>query len=399
MTFWRSFRGSIIGCLFFGWLFFCYGALTAQVVDSLEIVEADPAQVIKDLREDWLYHRSDRDAYLPVDLERKTSVGTSVSFVLDGLRYSEYDFLAKPTKKTTFFANGQVLAYFPQTTEVHWPIDSLSKSFGSDSLFISIYNPNRIPTGMVTKVVSYMPKAFSDVGRDNFELSERPISDTRDFFVLGLLLIVFVYVLMGLYYDRTVWAYYRVSDAFSLRSRDEPLYKSRPFSKANIFIILLHSLVLSFFIVMLSHFLPERFLLCYYFDFESIGEGFLNWTFAMLMIFAFLLLKYFSIYTFCLIYRANDFKNTHFFSFIRLSMIHTAALSFLLLALYFVFNIKSPFIYQNLIYLLLAAMLLRTLLLFFKLMNLVTHRILYLFSYLCGTEIIPLVIIIKVILY
>ncbi len=68
----------------------------------------------------------------------------------------------------------------------------------------------------------------------------------------------------------------------------------------------------------------------------------------------------------------------------------------LLFVSYFTFFKVDPGYYELMGYMLFGALVLRVIIIFFKLMNSSSHSVLHLFSYLCATELIPLIMVVSV---
>jgi hypothetical protein len=133
-----------------------------------------------------------------------------------------------------------------------------------------------------------------------------------------------------------------------------------------------------------------------FFTFDSFLQGLWVWIRFATLIFVLLILKYILIWTFKELFRIKAFIHSHYYNYVRLGLLVYVLFAGILFVSYFTFFKVDPAYYRFLGYLLLSALILRVIILFFKLMNSSSHSVLHLFSYLCGTELIPLLIVVSV---
>jgi hypothetical protein len=99
-----------------------------------------------------------------------------------------------------------------------------------------------------------------------------------------------------------------------------------------------------------------------------------------------------------LLFGTREVAGFHFLNFIRLSLVSVGLLT-LVLVFYFLLHGQRVGVY-NFLYMTLGWILTGWIVLFFlKLVNRVRHSVFHLFSYICATEIIPVLVIIKILYF
>jgi hypothetical protein len=194
-------------------------------------------------------------------------------------------------------------------------------------------------------------------------------------------------------YSRAFERAYSVSDLFQVNIRDESFLINKPFSRVNLLFVGFLSLQLGYLYLFTQDkqynlFSSKELLLTG----QSLSDAWFNYFKIALICFAFLVGKYFSLYILGTLYRLEGIANIHYFKIIQSSLLfYTTLLLLTSLASFYVFDWSSlvrPFIIiPGIIF-----YVLRVILIFFTISNSTTVKSLYLISYLCIVELIPLII-------
>lgn len=222
--------------------------------------------------------------------------------------------------------------------------------------------------------------------------------DFNNFFILSILLILMYMGLLFRKFHRDVYEYFSFQRSLAFKNREEALITTRPFTRANILFILLDALIIAFTIVTLIT-LTEGYV---HFPFvsrnASLPELLLVWIITALIIFMSLVLKYIWIHIFNGLFSLGDFKYIQHFNALRFSLGSFLLTFILLVVIYLATQTAGLNIYYMLVRFLAILLTLRILVLFFKLRDYSSYKNFHLFSYLCGTEIIPFIILYKLVL-
>jgi hypothetical protein len=123
-----------------------------------------------------------------------------------------------------------------------------------------------------------------------------------------------------------------------------------------------------------------------------------RWMGVSLVLFIGLFLKLIFLYAFSFLFEFGELLTLQFLNFIRL-IFFVSMLIVLLLIMYLIFEVRSSSAYSALIDLLVVVMLLWLPLVFFKLLGRASNKMFHLFSYLCPSEIFPVLVLIKVLFF
>jgi len=222
--------------------------------------------------------------------------------------------------------------------------------------------------------------------------------DFMNFYVLGGMLILLFIGFLSRKFPRDTQEYFSFLRSISFKNREETLVSSRPFNRTNVLFMMLDSFLIGFLIVSLVHLASGH----VYFPFingqMSFSDLLIGWLGCSVTVFFSIALKYLLIIIFNNLFRLGDFRYIQHFNSLRYS-IGTFLLIFLLTTFtYLTFRIAGLEAYFIFTRILVFLLLLRIVVLFFKLRDFTSFRNFHLFSYLCGTEIIPFIILYKLVL-
>src|SRR5690606_28145111 len=196
-------------------------------------------------------------------------------------------------------------------------------------------------------------------------------------------------------YPKTFSEYYNLGHVLSLRWREDNIFGSRAISSTNLLFLFVYSLAMSFVILTLWYETggaPQEMGFIAYSKFSS---SFLSWLLLAVFVFVLMIFKYFLIWITSSLLGFKELISFHFLDFMRISQL----LILLLLAI----TTISIISFRDLItpdgiifpYIILLCISITFILLFIKLLSSSSHRNVHLFSYLCTTEILPMIIGIK----
>ncbi len=350
--------------------------LVVLLILSYSVLKAQVQEVIHDFRFDRLDFNE-----ISLSYEPKDNVGTSTVYIfLDTKKYADYFFSLSGEGSGSILVNGQ-LVFLPEHQVVHqvWSIDSLAKKYKTDSVLISL-------SGFKTtsaQVVQGQSINFNSAVETGLLYNQR--IQSRSDKNLWVILLLLLGLMLGVYrmkYPKAFASLFDASDIFRLRPRESFFYELRIMQTPNIVHYFSFAILLTLFISK---------------NWDSLGlEEFLpaNYLLALVIVFSmsltYHLVKFVIVSFFSGVFGLNAFTKFHHMESIRLSLV--------ILAL----AVLSSFVPVDKIFFLEPKMLLMSLfllsvgLVFIKLLNKTLDKKLYLFSYICTTEIIPLLFIIKV---
>ena len=218
-------------------------------------------------------------------------------------------------------------------------------------------------------------------------------NDFSNFFYLCATIIFLVFVILKTQFVEIADQYLLFQRTFKVKTIDELIYKIPYLGIPNILFIGFISLMLGFISLTFMYFYPEEIL------FLDINPGvssfwilIFNWLEISIMILALIVLKYFLTIAMSSLFSLNIAK-IHFASSLRLLLAFSLMLMLLTLLDYFLIGMIPLPIY--LIIFLLGIITIQVIL-FLKLSLVTTHTLLYIIVYLCATELIPIVLLFKI---
>jgi len=353
-------------------------------LSTLKAIGQNEFVIKKDLQPDWLmstergYHNFD-----PLEETVKT-----IYFSINPSTYRGDYLLLNCPNEFSIFLNGSLL--LDQVKQVVFPIDSLRKLTSENLLFIAIHLNQKIePENPSTTLCSKVTLTT----RVETPLTLRTDTSFRDFVVSVVLALLIFLVGVVRLNPKLSSDYFSINKIFSLRESEEDQFYYR-ITSTNILFYLFTSMLFSLFFLIVGYFLEQGS------EFNVQGasgywEYMLLWSKVSLIVLSLLFIKIIVTFVIALLFGSREVAGFHFLNFIRLSLVSVGLLT-LVLVFYFLLHGQRVGIY-NFLYMTFGWILMGWIILFFlKLVNRVRHSVFHLFSYICATEIIPVLVIVKV---
>jgi hypothetical protein len=342
--------------------------------------------VVKDLRGEWTTFED--GTFQPLGKESFTGINT-VYFTLEPRAHNGHFLRLQSHRAYYLFVNGKVRGEFEGIVTLR--IDSLLQVEQSPAFRLAIHQ-ERINAGdLKTEVISLTPASQ----RAEMENPIRPYWYFRDFVVMaGLIIIVFFLVVLRLN-PKLAAEYFSVGRLLSSRESDEGQASARLTSSSNVQYYVLCSMLIGFYLLIVLYNLPSRYALPIRFRAWGFWTIALQWLKLSAIIFLLLMLKIFLVFSLTRLFGMWGMARYHFFNWIRLLLLVFGAAS-VVLFVYFIgrgHNAEVFVIFLSMVVVTLSAW---SVLAFFKFIGRSGHSMFHLFSYLCATEIIPLLITAKV---
>lgn len=338
----------------------------------------------KDLQSDWLIY-AEKGYYNFETLEESTH---TIYFTINPFTYRGDYLLINSPHEFSIFLKGALLQ--DQVKRVVLPIDSLKELASETLIFISIHLNRKIGPANLSTTLCSKVTLTTHVETPH---TLRPDTSFRDFVVsvvMGLLIFLIGIIRLN---PKLSSDFFSVTKIFSLRENEDDQFYYR-ITSSNILFYLFTSMLFSLFFLIAGYFL------------ELGGElnmtgareywGYLlTWAKVSLIVFGLLFIKIVVTFVIAVLFGSREVAGFHFLNFIRLLLVSVGLLN-LILVFYFLMHGQRVGVY-NFLYNAFGWILMGwIILLFFKLVNRVRRSVFHLFSYICATEIIPVLVIIKV---
>ncbi len=321
-------------------------------------------------------------SYVPaVDLEERVSFFTKTE---DGS--NAYLNICFP-EETSIFINNLLVYSGVESNCNNYSLDSLHSQFKTDSVFFTIYSERGLEALKSTIV---FPR---DVESDSLLLARRENSPEKDFFIIATLLVLFLIGLWRLDLNAQSIGHINVSNLLAVRVRDSSMYNTTFFQIDNLKFFGILS-VISGLTVMYFNLHFTKLILMY--NPDTVFSLVLSWIVNSGAYFVFLYIKFLLVTFFSEVYNFRSFRYIQYYDFIRFLFLG-AIFIFLMVAVDFISGglfAQSLFIWT--LYFSTLILLVYVILTFQKLNKLFSNKKLHLFFYLCATEIIPIILIVKI---
>ncbi len=280
----------------------------------------------------------------------------------------------------TLFVDGEL--QIRAGSELRINVDSLLSVKGYSPL-LSVFNKDNVKT-IKTELIQLRPL-------DNLNFV-RASDHLNDFIIISSLLLFGFFIVLFRFNTRLTIDYFNLSKVLSFQEREDAIFTGRIGSSVNVLFFVFISMFIGLLLLVIFNSGPTA---VQKISIQSTSAAFIWWFFFSVMVLGFLVVKLMLVYIMSALFGFKSMVRFQFFNFIR-SLYVTAALMGIGLLGYFVFELEKP----DFFYFLLAAacgfMILSSFFFYLKLMSKTSSAGFHLFSYLCGSEIILMVILIKV---
>lgn len=389
----------------FYWLFLLRFFVTLSLSLSATFINAQQIGIgpdsayypVKNLQNDWQVYDESFRTYVPYLPELHSAVPT-VSVFIDVESNRSYRLLLFAESDSYLFINAALRRKLPAGTWAVFSIDSLYRVYqrqgvAQPEIFLTVYGS----PGIVGKrlFIGY-PKAFVKrlipLADDNLSVRPRPRSVYTDFFGLGLLFLLATHAFFYTYYQRPFLRFYNPRDLVTTRLRDEIVLIGRPLSRTAILFTLNLSFVLAYLVLFAQsqniNLFASRALLL---DGQPAAMVVLEYVAVSAVIFGLMLGKYVMLQTMGSLYKLDRLADVHYFKVLQSSSLFFTAVCVCVAVL--VFNFPNfPGLSTWLLIPFVGFYLARLGLLYFVLGANTSVKSLYLISYLCIVELVPLLI-------
>lgn len=347
---------------------------------------------VHSIRDDWQVYDEANKAYIPFIVEQHSEL-PSVSAFIDLESNRNYKLLVWSEEDCYVFLDAALKQKLPGGSWLVMSIDSLYKVYRKPQLFLTLYGPPGIENKQA--FIGY-PKSASQkavvLSDDNLSVLPRPHTVYDDFFGLALIFLLGTHAFLFTFFRRPFLSFFSLHDLFALRLRDEQFVINKQLNRATIAFTLNLSFVIGFLIMFVQDLdidvFASRTLMLQGRQLPSlIIDFFLVSGIAFLLMMG----KYVALQSIGSLYRLESITNLHYFKILQASSIFFPTIAILLTAL--VFNIHDPAsigAYLQIPFIIFYVG--RLVLLYVVFTNAASVKSLYLISYLCIVELVPLLI-------
>ncbi len=347
---------------------------------------------VRDLRDDFQVFDEVNKAYIPYIDELHTDA-TAISAFVDLESNRHYKLLISTRQPGYLFIDAALRRNLPAGGWLVMDIDSLYRVYRRPQIFLTIYGA---PGGADKAVFIGYPKSAVQrpvvLSDDALSVRPRPSSVFTNFFSLAFLFLLATHAFLFTFFQRAFLAFYNPRDLLTLRLRDESFLATKSLNRP----LLLFTLNLSFLVAFMLLFVQSR-------NIDLFGSRSVLLSgqqlpaliadFFLLSGYVFVLLmgKYVALAALGGLYKLDSIITVHFVKVLQSDLLFFTLVA--LLGTTVAYNVQqTDWLSAYLLVPFVIFYLVRTGLLYLVIRGLVTVKNLYLFSYLCLVELIPLLI-------
>lgn len=350
--------------------------------------------MVQDLSNEWFVYDQNINALVP--LIENFPDQKSINLYLDLNKYKDYHLLVDLPKKTSLLFENKIVFASKIRSVKYFSIDSLKAIYPGDSILISIFSSDLKLDEISSEIIDKNSNQLRSSSDSILDISKRTHNDYNDFFIMAIFIVLGSVVLVKQSLKTTFFDYLSFSSAFSIKPKSEALYSTGVFASSNILMFFLYGISFGFIVVMALVSLKGKVIIDLEIEkpLELVGVSLLV---SLVLIFL-MVMRYFLLRFVGGIFKMKTLVSIQFFDYLRITFFILLVLFF---ALIFNFGTGGSLIQINefvLAIFFILILCIRPLLIYFKLNKLSSNKNLHLFSYICGTELIPLIIITNIFL-
>lgn len=340
-------------------------------------------EVVVDLKHEWKVFA---DGNFEEYSNRKHKNTPTIYFEVDPDRYGAASYLeVKGVKPFSVYLNYRLISF--QKKNIKLNMDSLKKTNAVPWLF-GVYQ--RDGFSWLDTQITAPHTVQSDLVNPL-----RPIDVYLDFSILASLILIVFFIFLFTSNPKLTLDYFNFVRLFSVQEREDALLNSRISASVNILYYIFCSLFCGLTLLTIFHFGNELVSVASHFKVHSTVQGFLQWLKLSLFIFLILMGKLVLLSGLAQMFDFREAPSPQFYNYVRL-VLFICILSGFVCVCYFVLKIQSPYAYSFLLGGIILLLFFWLIIIWLKLLRRSPFRFFHLFSYLCGSELIPIVILVKV---
>jgi hypothetical protein len=355
-------------------------------LSSLTMAQSDNQSyhLVEDLRPEWLTIDQHKQ-YVPF-VARDRANPSIIGVHLDLEKYAGNQLRCCVPAHTSLLIEKEILTSVERPRCVVYSIDSLRDAYQRADLLLTVYQPASRLAQIELQIINDTSAPLTQP----HPIVARLLSPKENFFVLGLVFILMLYATLINHYPKTFRNLYNLPRILALRSREEDL-RIRLISEPHTLFLVQHCLVVAYLFIVL---IPNVDQWVSFGRFASLGTGSYLWLWLLLSLIVLITVwaKYLIVVLFGSLFKLKQLMYLHMFDFMRLSMMFWGVVFLLAICTHYNFIVHEQIYARALTYLFVAFALARVLILYLRLFRNSALKNMYLFSYICTAEIIPLLV-------
>lgn len=350
--------------------------------------------LVHDYHDDWQVYDDRMKSYIPYISEKHLGYPSHTVFC-DIQSNRGYNILVYAQKADNFlFINGSLRQKIPVGKWIVLSVDSLYRAYEQPIIYITLYGSNDIDDKKLMlgykRSLNQKPIVLAESG-----ITAKPRTPTpyRNYIVLVSMFILVFFSYLSNSYIRAFQRYFNLKDLFNTFIREQSSLINKPLNRMNVMFLILLSLIISLFYMLLQskgiHIFGGRTILQ---EGDTLGVLLSNYFRISLAVFVIMVMKYFFIGLVGQLFNLEKIVDLHYFKIVQASSLFYSALV-LVLSILFMQYLPNDFNWQVYLFTpIVAFYFIRIFILYFTIIRSIPKQSLYLISYLCIVEILPVIL-------
>ncbi len=350
--------------------------------------------LVHDYHDDWQVYDDRMKSYIPYISEKHLGYPSHTVFC-DIQSNRGYNILVYAQKADNFlFINGSLRQKIPVGKWIVLSVDSLYRAYEQPIIYITLYGSNDIDDKKLMlgykRSLNQKPIVLAESG-----ITAKPRTPTpyRNYIVLVSMFILVFFSYLSNSYIRAFQRYFNLKDLFNTFVREQSSLINKPLNRMNVMFLILLSLIISLFYMLLQskgiHVFGGRTILQ---EGDTLGVLLSNYFRISLAVFVIMVMKYFFIGLVGQLFNLEKIVDLHYFKIVQASSLFYSALV-LVLSILFMQYLPNDFNWQVYLFTpIVAFYFIRIFILYFTIIRSIPKQSLYLISYLCIVEILPVIL-------
>lgn len=341
--------------------------------------------VEEDLHLDWIFYDSDDAKPLPF-LANRSATPYAVHLRCELSRGKAAFLKVSIPSATSVLIDNRFMEFVEKGQSRYWSLDSLKQIYKTEAVTLTLFRRQyfREPVDAAIGFKFSRPQAGQAVN----PMVLRPEDEKSDYIKILLLVVFGFFVVLQAIFPAELLDFYSINSVANYRLNDTLLNRFRSITKIQVLIIIFEAALLSALMLIVLHYyknpLGSIFILYW--------NPIFGWLALFFITFIALWLKYIVILFFSMLFNVFERANLYFIEYNRITLLFYS-IAFILIAYVFInFQHNITGVISGLFTAVFSFYFIRMAILYFKLHNTVSINNLHLFSYLCATELVPIVI-------
>ena len=366
----------------------CWFFLVAVLSTAVSPVWAQEGYVVQDLTPEWTVF--DDGAYRPYDRSRDAGADV-VYFTLDAGLHRGTQVRISGRHAKAVFINGKLVAS-GDLRDVTYNVDSLADRFPGRLLLFGVYATHIYPENLKVSLVTAGVRPAGGL-----EELVRPRTFFHDFVVSGIILLFILFIVVT-QLTKVPIAFFFTRRMFSAHESEEVQLYTRIASTTNILFYVFTSLVIAFYLMIIFRATGDRYVLGLANQAETYFGTVLKWGRLSSILLIMFFLKIGLVTLMSRTFGMWEFVGFQVVNWMRLMLVSFGILT-LVEVVYFLSGGKSGAFYTAFMWGFLVVLIAWVILFFAKVARRPGISLFHIFSYLCATEVLPLLISVKLLFH